>query len=224
MKLPSDSFSTMNVSLYGASPGIPDLPPSASVTVAPGPACMRSLGRLRIVDHAGGGARRAVAHQRAQHTRGVGIATGAGIVLGIGDDDRPLRAFRKLHRKPNAFVGRIDLAVEIVFMACDDVGDLVRRRVRIGLCPAIGEHARPAIGEIRGRKSRRKGQCRHRLALQRRELFINTFGRLVVAALPADRDQERQLPERLGETLLCLQRSARWRAQARPVSAMSTWG
>ena len=76
--------------------------------------------------------------------------------------------------------------------------------------PAIGEYARPAIGEIGGRKARRKRQRRHRVVLQRRELLVNAFGRLVVGALPADRDQERQLPERLCEFLpRCSSSSAR---------------
>ncbi len=87
-------------------------------------------------------------------------------------------------------------------MAGDDGRDLVCRGVGIGLCPAIGKYGRTAIGEIRRRKTRRKRQRRHRVALQRRELLVNALGRLIVGALPADRNQERQLPERLCEFLL----------------------
>ena len=114
-----------------------------------------------------------------------------------------LRArLRQFHRVAHAFVGRIDAAVEIVFMADDERCHRVRRGVGIGLGPAIGEHARPAIGKIRRRKTRRERQRRHRVALQRRQLLVDAFGRLVVGALPADRNQERQLPERLCESLL----------------------
>ena len=132
---------------------------------------MRGLGRLRIVDHAGRGADRLVAHQRAQHAGGVGIAAGAGIVLGVGDDDRLGGGLRQFHRVAHAVVGRIDLAVEIVFVAFDQRGDLIGRGIRIGLRSAIGEHARSAMAEIGRGKARRKGQRRHRLALQRGELL-----------------------------------------------------
>ena len=95
--------------------------------------------------------------------------------------------------------GRVDAAVEIILVADNDVRDGIGRGIGIGLGHAIGEHARPAIGEIGGRKARRKGQRRHRFVLQRRQLVVDAFGRLVVGALPADRNQERQLPERLCE-------------------------
>ena len=166
---------------------------------------MRGLGGFRVADHADRGACGVVADQRAQHAGGVGIAAGAGIVLGVGDDDRLLRALRKFHGEAHALVGRIDAAVEIVFVALDQRCDLVRGGIGIGLRPAIGEHARPAIGKIGGRKARRKRQRRHRLALQRRKPLVNALGGLVVGALPADRNQERQLPECLGEALLRLE-------------------
>ena len=191
----------MKVSWYGASPGMPDLPPSASVTLAPTPAACAALRRCGIVDHAGGGALGVVAHQRAQHARGVGIAAGARIVLGVGDHDRLVRGLRQLHRMQHAFVGREDAAVEIVLVADDDVHDGIGRGVGMRLGHAVGEHARSAIREIGGRKPRRKRQRRHRVVLQRRELLVDALGRLVVGALPADRNQERQLPERLGEFL-----------------------
>ena len=84
----------------------------------------------------------------------------------------------------------------------DELGDRVGGGIGIGLRPAIGEHARSAIGKIRRRKTRRKRQRRHRLALQRREFLVDALGGLVVGALPADRNQERQLPERFCEFLL----------------------
>ena len=97
--------------------------------------------------------------------------------------------------------GVIDAAVEIVLVADNDVHDGIGRGVGMRLRHAVGEHARPAIPEVGGRKPRRKRQCRHRVVLQRRELLVDALGRLVVGALPADRNQERQLPERLGEFL-----------------------
>ena len=54
----------------------------------------------------------------------VGIAAGAGIVLGIGDHDRFRRAFRQPHGVLNAVVGRIDLAVEVVLVADHQMGRL----------------------------------------------------------------------------------------------------
>ena len=78
---------------------------------------MRGLRRGGIVDHADRGACGVVADQRAQHAGGVGIAAGAGIVLGVGDDDRLARGPRQFHRVAHALVGRIDAAVEIVLVA-----------------------------------------------------------------------------------------------------------
>ena len=101
----------------------------------------------------------------------------------------------RAHRVAHAIVGREDAAVEIVFVALDQRGDVVRRRVGIRLGLAIREHARPAIPEIRRRKARRERQRRYRVVLQRRELPVDAFAWLVVGALPADRNQERQLPE-----------------------------
>ena len=170
---------------------------------------MRGLGGGGIEDHADRGALCVVADQRAQHARGVGIAAGAGIVLGVGDDDRLVRARRQFHGVAHALVGREDAAVEIVFVALDQRGDVVRSGVGVGLRPAIGEHARSAMGKIRRRKARREGQRRHRVALQRRQLLIDASGGLVVGALPADRNQERQLPERFRKALLRAQAAAR---------------
>ena len=162
---------------------------------------MRSPDRLRIVDHAGCGAGRLVAYQRSQHARGVGIAASAGIVLGVGDDDRLTCRFRQLHREAHAVIGRIDAAVEIVLVALHQRHQFVGCGIRIGLRPAVGKHARPAIPEVRRWETRRKRQRRHRVTLQRRKLLVNALGRLVVGALPGDRDQERQLSERFCKTL-----------------------
>ena len=151
------------------------------------------------------GAGGVVANQRAQHAGGVGIAAGTGIVLGVGNDDRLARGLCQFHRVTDAVVRRIDAAVEIVLMAFDQGDQFVGCSICIGLGLAIGEHARSAIPEIGGRKSRRKGQRRHGVALQHRQLLIDSFGRLVVGALPADRDQERQLPESLCKARLGLQ-------------------
>ncbi len=142
-----------------------------------------------------------MAHQRAQHAGGVGIAAGAGIVLGVGDHDRPRRCFRQLHGMAHALVGRIDPAVEIIFMADDQIGDRIGGGIGIALRAAIGEHARPAIDEIGGGKARCKGQRRDSVALERGELRVDALGGLVVGALPADRDQERQLSERFRKPL-----------------------
>ena len=181
---------------------------------------MRGLRRSGIVDHAGRGALGVVADQRAQHARGVGIAAGAGIVLGVGDHDRLGRGLRQFHRMQHAFVGREDAAVEIILVTDNDVRDGIGRGVGIFLRPAIGEHARPAMGKIGRRKARRKRQRRHRIVLQRRELPVNALGRLVVGALPADRNQERQLPERLCEFLSAIAAAApdvpRRRGRCRP--------
>ncbi len=117
---------------------------------------MRGLGRLRIVDHAGRRARRLVADQRAQHACRVGIAAGAGIVLGVGDDDRLAGVLRQLHGVAHAVVGRIDAAVEIVLMALDQRHQFVGGCIRIGLRRAVGEYAGATIPEIGGRKSGRE--------------------------------------------------------------------
>ena len=103
---------------------MPDLPPSASVTVAPTPAACAAFADARIVDHADRGAGGIVADQRAQHAGGVGIAAGARIVLGVGDDDRFARARGEFHRVAHALVGRVDAAVEIALVADDEFCDL----------------------------------------------------------------------------------------------------
>ena len=162
---------------------------------------MRGLGRFRIDDDADRGVGGAIADQRAQHAGGVGVAAGAGIILGIGNDNRLAGKSCRLHRKPHAIIGREDAAVEIAFMAGDERGDPVRGRIRVGLGPAIGEHARAAVGEIGGRKTRRERQRRHRVALKRGEFCVNALAGFVIGALPGDRNQERDLPERLGETM-----------------------
>jgi hypothetical protein len=90
-------------------------------------------------------------------------------------------------------------------VALDQRHQFVGCGIRIGLRPAVGKHARPAIPEVRRRETRCKGQRRHRVAFERRELFIDALGRLVVGALPGDRDQERQLPERFCKTRFRLQ-------------------
>ena len=147
MNLPSDKFSTTKVSLIRRVARNAGLAAERERDGCANASGVRGLRGGRIVDHADRGAGGVVADQRAQHARGVGIAAGAGIVLGVGDDDRLARACRQLHRVAHALVGRVDAAVEIVFVALDQRGDVVRRRVGIGLRPAIGEHARPAIAE-----------------------------------------------------------------------------
>ena len=105
----------------------------------------------------------------------------------------------------HALVGRIDLAVEIVLVTGHERGHRIRCRIGISLGAAIGEHRRRAVRKIGGRKPRCKRQRRHRLALQRRELVVDAFGRLIERALPRDRNKKRQLPERLGELLTAAQ-------------------
>ncbi|OIQ71875.1 hypothetical protein GALL_465060 [mine drainage metagenome] len=110
---------------------------------------------------------------------------------------------RELHRVTHARVRAVDSAVKVVLMTFDQSGKLVRRGIGIGLRLAIGEHARSAVIKIGRRKSRAERQRRHRLALQRRQFLVDAFGRLIAGALPADRNQERQLPERLCQFSLC---------------------
>ena len=162
---------------------------------------VRGLCRGGIADHADGGAGGVVADQRAQHAGGVGIAAGAGIVLGVGDDDRLVRVPRQFHGVAHALVGRKDAAVKIVLVTDNEFCHFVRGSVSIGLRPAIGEHARSAVEKVRGRKARRERQRRHRVALQCRKPLIDALAGLVAGALPADRNQERQLPERFRHAL-----------------------
>ncbi len=178
---------------------------------------MRRARRFRIDDHADGGLRRAILQQRTQHAGSIGIAAGTGIVLRIRNHDRPRRGRRARHGASHAFVGREDAPVECTFLIGNQFEDGVCRLVRISLRLAIGDHHRPAIGEIRRGKSRCKRQRWHRLALLRRQMRIDALARLDVGALPTDRNQERQLPE-------CFCKAALGAEQERHVAGRSPAG
>jgi len=113
---------------------MPDLPPSESVTGGAGTGVMRRPCRLGIVDHPGRSPRRVVADQCAQHACGVGIAAGAGIILGVGDDDRLAGVLCQLHGVAYAFVRRIYAAVKIVLVAFDQRHQFVVRAVSESAC------------------------------------------------------------------------------------------
>ena len=200
---------------------MPDLPPSESVTVAPSPASCAALADSGIVDHAGRGTLGLVAHQRPQHAGRVGIAAGAGIVLGVGDDDRlasrpstvPSQAAR-LRRANRSCRRNRPRGLRRFWRSCRPP-----RRHRPASC-----HRRTR--SARSRRNRRpespgaKDSVGTVSLCSAASFSIDAFGRLVVGALPADRDQERQLPERLCEALLRLQQqremSARRRGRCRP--------
>ena len=105
----------------------------------------------------------------------------------------------------HAIIGRIDAAVESVLLGNDRRRNFVCRFVRIRLRPAVGEHARPTVDEISRRETRGERQRRHRVALKRRKPLIDCLHRLVCRALPADGDEERQLPKCLGKAALALE-------------------
>ncbi len=154
---------------------------------------------FRIDDDPDGGFFCAVFQQCAQHAGGVGIAAGAGIVLGVGDDDRSGRGRGQRHGVNNAFVRREDSPVECALLIGDQLANGVGSLVRIVLGLAIGDDHRAAVREVRRRKSGRERQGGDRLRLEPGEMGIDAPARLDTGTLPADRNQERQLPERLGE-------------------------
>ncbi len=73
--------------------------------------------------------------------------------------------------------------------------------IRIGLGLSVSENCWRTIQEVGRRKARRKRKRRDTLRLKRREPRVDALARLHIRALPADRDQERQLPERFCKAL-----------------------
>jgi hypothetical protein len=79
---------------------------------------MGGLGGVGVEDHADGGVLGVGRNKRAQHARGIGVATRAGVVLGVGDDHGSVRAgVRDGHRAGNSVIGRQHLAVEGVLLS-----------------------------------------------------------------------------------------------------------
>ncbi len=184
---------------------MPDLPPSARVTVAPSPAACAALAASGsyIMPVA---ARCALLRTSARSMPVVsesppapGLSWVSAITIGF------VARLRQLHGVAHAVVGRPDLAVEVILMAFDEGGDRIGRCIGIGLGPAIGHDARAAMDEIGGREAECKGECRYGLILKRGKLPVDALCRLVIGALPADRNQERRLPEGFCQSLFRLQ-------------------
>ena len=74
---------------------------------------MSSARRFRVSDEADRGAFSPVAEQGAEHAHGVGISAGAGIILSIGDNDRPCGLLGQFHGDLNAFIRIIGLSLEV---------------------------------------------------------------------------------------------------------------
>ena len=94
---------------------------------------MRCLGHFGIVQDGQHGALCAAAQQRLEHAHGIGIAAGAGIVLGVGDDERARIAIR--HGKLYRLVGAEKLFREVALGGFDFIGQTIdrmphRRRIR----------------------------------------------------------------------------------------------
>ena len=154
-----------------------------------------------IDDHPDRGPVRTVADERVGHAHRVRIATGAGVVLRVGDHHRAGGRKSQAHRLAHAAIGIEDLALEGGLARRHPPGHGVGRCIRLGLRGAIGHHGGAAIREISGRETGQEGQAGYALAFEGGELGIDRPAGLHCRGLPGDRNEIGNLAERFGRTL-----------------------
>ena len=165
---------------------------------APLPRLMGDRRGLRIVEIGEDGAFRMAAHQALQQADAIGVAAGAGIVLGVGEDDRQIGRVAPGPGIGDGLVRRPDPAGEGRFRR-PHRGDQVRRRPVRGLLGfGIGDDGRAAFGDVgRGKAEGEGGAGDAAAGFRVGHLAVDALGRLDQRALPGQRYQEIGAPHRL---------------------------
>ena len=133
---------------------------------------------------------RALREQRMQHAGGVAVATGAGVVLRIGNDHRLGGRVGQAQRLRHRVARRMNFQLPLAGLADARIKPLHRAFGQRPMAP----HHRRALFEVRRRKAHAETQHRAVFAVERDEFVVQALGRFEPGALRVERNQERQPP------------------------------
>ena len=196
--MPSARRSTVNSPAKGASPAMPDLPPSEKASVAPWPASCARLRGGRVDQQPEHRLGRVLAHQRREQPGGVAVAARARVVLGVGQHHRRAR-LATLARAPHRVVRRVQLEREVALRARHRLAQALDRGADFARVAAVAEHGHAALVEIGHRKAR--GEREHDVVavLQLAQLAVKAAAGLDEGRLRRQPGQEVELARRRGE-------------------------
>ncbi len=157
---------------------------------------VRRAGGLGVCDEAEGSPLRTRRTKRAKHSRRIGIAAGARVVLGVGNHHRAVRAAGDGHRATHPFLGKAGVDLEGRLPGRDVLREALDGRFGRFTIRAVGEDDGAAFGKVRGRKARREGDGPDALALVARQLSVDARHGFEHRALRTERDEKRQAPHR----------------------------
>ena len=125
-----------------------DLPPSERSTVAPTPAATQAATLSASLIRQTTAPLRALADQFGEQFGGVAVAAAAGVVLGVGEDDRAVGPLRQALRLGDGLGGGQGVLDEAAFLRVDEGQQGVGGGIGFGLGVGEGGDGRAAAGEI----------------------------------------------------------------------------
>ena len=156
-------------------------------------------GRMRVHDQPDRRILSIGINQGTQHARRGRHPTRAGVVLGIGNNNRPLpRPVCSTDRIGNRGLGQKCLVLKRGLGGGIGVRDSIHRSIRRLLCVGIGHSRRAAIGDIRSREPHKQRRRERALRLYLCQPFIQSLCGRHIRGLERDWHQIGHAPERFG--------------------------
>jgi hypothetical protein len=151
-------------------------------------------GRFRVDQQPHDGVAGAMAQQGCQQPRGIAVAAGAGIVLGVGQDDGAAGR-TDAHRVPDGIVRAQQVEHELRFGFVHGMAQLVDRGPGLHRTRTVADHRHPALVEVGHREPGREGQRDAGSRFDRGQQSEQPRPRFDERALRRDARQEVQLPQ-----------------------------